>query len=117
MKNVGVYGWVLVVIAVSMIWHVDGEPVLDKKKAPAYFYWDLILVVASAMVVASQITSANSGITTMLGQLMAPLFGLPEFVFLFALGFIKMPASENYIILSSIALLISLVLLFFNRIK
>ena len=38
-------------------------------------------------------------------------------VFLFALGFIKMPASENYIILSSIALLISLVLLFFNRIK
>lgn len=88
MKNVGVYGWVLVVIAVSMIWHVDGEPVLDKKKAPAYFYWDLILVVAAAMVVASQITSANSGITTMLGQLMAPLFGLPEFVFLFALGIV-----------------------------
>ena len=67
---------------------VDGEPVLNKKKAPAYFYWDLILVVAAAMVVAGQITSANAGITPMVGQMLRPLMTLPPAAFLFALGFI-----------------------------
>lgn len=76
MKNIGVYGWVIAVIAFAMVWHVDGQPVLDKKKAPAYFYWDLILVVASAMVVAGQITSEGAGISPMIGQIMRPLFGL-----------------------------------------
>ncbi|MBR6756497.1 MAG: anion permease [Peptococcaceae bacterium] len=86
--NIGVYGWLLLCIAVSMVWHIDGKPVLNKKTAPAYFYWDLILVVASAMVVANQITSAEAGITPMIGQLMAPLFGLPSYWFLLALGLI-----------------------------
>jgi sodium-dependent dicarboxylate transporter 2/3/5 len=86
--NIGVYGWLLLCIAVSMVWHIDGKPVLNKKTAPAYFYWDLILVVASAMVVANQITSAEAGITPMIGQLMAPLFSLPSYAFLLALGFI-----------------------------
>ncbi|MBR2009273.1 MAG: radical SAM protein, partial [Peptococcaceae bacterium] len=27
-KNIGVYGWVLLMIVIAMIWHVDGEPVL-----------------------------------------------------------------------------------------
>ena len=86
--NIGVYGWLLLCIAFSMVWHVDGKPVLNKKTAPAYFYWDLILVVAAAMVVANQITSAEAGITPMIGQLMAPLFGLPSYWFLVALGFV-----------------------------
>ena len=46
------------------------------------------MVVASAMVIASQITSEAAGITPMIGQLMAPLFGLPSYIFLMALGFI-----------------------------
>ena len=88
LKNIGVYGWVLLMIVIAMIWHVDGQPVLNKKKAPAYFYWDLILVVAAAMVVAGQITSAESGITPMVGQMLRPLMSLPPAAFLFALGFI-----------------------------
>ncbi|MBQ2003748.1 MAG: anion permease, partial [Peptococcaceae bacterium] len=86
--DIGVYGWLLICVAVSMVWHIDGQPVLNKKTAPAYFYWDLILVVASAMVVANQITSAEAGISPMIGQLMAPLFGLPSYAFLLALGFV-----------------------------
>jgi len=88
LANIGVYGWLVLCIAISMVWHIDGKPVLNKKTAPAYFYWDLILVVASAMVVANQITSAEAGITPMIGQLMAPLFGLPSYWFLVALGFV-----------------------------
>ena len=88
LKNIGVYGWVIAVIAFAMVWHVDGQPVLDKKKAPAYFYWDLILVVAAAMVVAGQITSEGAGISPMIGQIMRPLFGLPSYAFLIALGVI-----------------------------
>lgn len=86
--KIGVYGWVVFLIALAMIWKVDGEPVLNKKTAPGYFYWDLILVVASAMVVAGQITSEAAGITPMIGQLMAPLFSLPSYAFLLALGLI-----------------------------
>ncbi len=88
LSKIGVYGWVLLMIAVAMVWKVDGEPVLNKKTAPSYFYWDLILVVAAAMVVANQITSEAAGITPLIGQLMGPLFGLPTFAFLFALGMI-----------------------------
>ncbi len=86
--KIGVYGWVVFLIALAMIWKVDGEPVLNKKTAPGYFYWDLILVVASAMVVAGQITAETSGITPMVGQMMAPLFGLPDYAFLLILGII-----------------------------
>lgn len=88
LSKFGVYGWVLFLIAFAMVWKVDGEPVLNKKTAPGYIYWDLIMVVASAMVVAAQITSDAAGITPLIGQLMAPLFGLPGYVFLVALGFV-----------------------------
>ena len=94
LKNIGVYGWVLLMIAIAMVWQVDGEPVLDKKRAPAYFYWDLILVVAAAMVVANQLTSATTGVSSMIGQIIAPLFGLPDYVFLIALGFITFIATN-----------------------
>lgn len=86
LKGIGVYGWVVLLIAVAMIWKVDGEAVLNKKTAPGYFYWDLILVVASAMVVAGQITSQEAGITAMITQLIRPLFSLPSYIFLIALG-------------------------------
>ena len=86
--KIGVYGWVIFLIALAMIWKVDGEPVLNKKTAPSYFYWDLILVVASSMVVAGQITDEATGITAAIGQLIAPLFGLSNFMFLFILGMI-----------------------------
>lgn len=87
-RNFGVYGWILFIIALAMVWQVEGKPVLNNKTAPAYFYWDLILVVATAMVVAGQVTSAESGITSMVGVLMQPLMGLPPVVFIFALGLI-----------------------------
>ena len=37
--DIGVYGWLLICVAVSMVWHIDGQPVLNKKTAPAYFYF------------------------------------------------------------------------------
>ena len=71
-----------------MIWKIDGEPVLNKKTAPSYFYWDLILVVASAMVVAGQITNEKTGITAMVGKLITPLLGMSNFMFILVLGII-----------------------------
>ncbi len=94
LKGIGVYGWVIFLIAVAMVWKVEDKPVLDKRTAPAYFYWDLILVVAAAMVVAGQITSQQAGITPMISQLMAPLFGLPSYVFLLTLGLITFLATN-----------------------
>ena len=86
--KIGVYGWVIFLIALAMIWKIDGEPILNKKTAPSYFYWDLILVVASAMVVAGQITNEATGITTMVGKLITPLLGMSNFMFIFTLGII-----------------------------
>lgn len=87
-SKVGVYGWVVFLIGLAMVWHVDGEPVLNKKTAPSYFYWDLIMVVAAAMVVAGQITSPETGITPMVGKLLAPIFGLSDYLMLLILGVI-----------------------------
>ncbi len=87
-SKVGVYGWVVFLIGLAMVWHVDGEPVLNKKTAPSYFYWDLIMVVAAAMVVAVQITSPETGITPMVGKLLAPVFGLSDYLMLLILGII-----------------------------
>lgn len=86
--KIGVYGWVIFLIALAMIWKIDGEPVLNKKTAPSYFYWDLILVVASAMVVAGQITNEKTGITAMVGKLITPLLGMSNFMFILILGII-----------------------------
>lgn len=88
LSKIGVYGWVTFLVAFAMVWKVDGQPVLDKRTAPSYFYWDLILVIASALVIANQITSEAAGITPLIGQIMAPMFGLPSFALLFALGFV-----------------------------
>ncbi|MBQ2859765.1 MAG: anion permease, partial [Peptococcaceae bacterium] len=94
LADIGVYGWILLCAAISMVWHIDGQPVLNKKTAPAYFYWDLILVVAAAMVVANQLTSATTGVTAMIGQLVAPLMSLPPYAFLLALGVITFVATN-----------------------
>lgn len=88
LSNVGVYGWILLCIAFSMIWKIDGKPVLDKATAPKYFYWDLILVVAVATVVANQITSEASGIVPMLNQMLAPLFSLSGYTLILVIGLV-----------------------------
>ena len=46
------------------------------------------------MVVANQLTAQTTGVTAMIGQLMAPLFGLPDYVFLLALGVITFLATN-----------------------
>lgn len=94
MKQCGVYGWVIFLIALSMIVKVDGKPILNKKTAPAYFYWDLILVVAAAMVVAGQLTNQATGVTAMIGVLMAPLAGLEGYWFILILGIITFIATN-----------------------
>lgn len=48
------------------------------------------MVVAIATVVANQITSEAAGITPMIGKVMAPVFSLPSYVFLLALGTITL---------------------------
>ena len=106
LKNIGVYGWILLMIAIAMIWHVDGQPVLDKKKAPAYFYWDMILVGAAAMLVAGQLTSANTGVSAMISKLIMPFIGLPDYTFLVALGAVTFIATN---FLNNIAVTITMI--------
>jgi len=93
-KTVGVYGWITFMIALVMVVKVDGKRLLNVKEAAAGYYWDLIFVVASAMLIANQITAASSGISTTLTKVMAPIFALPDFAMLFLLGAITFIATN-----------------------
>ena len=76
--------------------------------------WGITAPMFSHMVNTSIVTDEFRDTVFSIISLFSNLLGS---VFLFALGFLNMPASVNYIVLSSLALLISLGLTFFNRVQ
>lgn len=74
MNQIGVFGWMFVILAIMMIVRVDGKRLLNLPVATAKgFSWDLILLVASATLVGGALTSEASGVGVLLTKLAAPL--------------------------------------------
>lgn len=76
--------------------------------------WGITAPMFSHMVNTSIVTDEFRDTVFSIISLFSNLLGS---VFLFALGFLNMPASVNYIVLSSLALLISLGLTFINGVQ
>lgn len=73
---ISVYGWLMIIMSVMMIVRVDGRRLLNLHAATSKgFTWDLILLVASATLVGSALTSAESGMGAALTKLVAPMLG------------------------------------------
>lgn len=74
--KVSVYGWIMAILSAMMIIRVDGKRLLNLHIATAKgFSWDLILLVASATLVGSALTTAEAGFGAALTKLVAPMLG------------------------------------------
>lgn len=71
---IGVAGMmVLFWIAMTVI-QVDGKPMLDIREASKMFGWDMLFLVAIALLISTVLTSQETGISGWLASLVGPLF-------------------------------------------
>ena len=89
-SQIGVLGlmtllW-LFVIAFRM---KNGKPILDMKKAASDFQWDMLFLIAVALLISSVLTSEDTGISSWLSSILIPVFaGKSQFIFLFILALV-----------------------------
>lgn len=69
-----VSGLMLLYWIIMLIVKVNGEPILNMKEAAGFVSWDLLLLIAVALVLSSALTSADSGISTFIATSIGPLF-------------------------------------------
>lgn len=73
-------------IAMSVI-KINGKPMLDLREASSMFGWDMLFLVAIALLISSVLTSAETGISAWIGSIVGPLFaGKSPVVFLIVLS-------------------------------
>lgn len=85
-NNIGVLG-LMVILWVYVVAHkIQGTPVLDMKKAGAGFSWDMLFLIAFALLISSVLTSADTGISAWISSILMPLFSGNELVFLIVLA-------------------------------
>ena len=87
LKSFNVYGWLMLWPAVMMMIKIDGKPLVDMRSAASTFPWDLVFVMAGALLIAGQLTAQTTGVSAFVAQLLGPVFnGMGEYLFLVTLG-------------------------------
>ena len=88
LASFSVYGWLLFWPAVMMFVKVDGRPLIDMREAAKAFPWDLTFVMAGALLIAGQLTAAETGVSAYISGLLGPIMAsMGEYMFLVMLGF------------------------------
>lgn len=73
-------------IAMTVI-KINGKPMLDLREASGMFGWDMLFLVAIALLILSVLTSAGTGISAWIGSVVGSLFtGKSPVVFLIVLA-------------------------------
>ncbi|MBQ2775878.1 MAG: hypothetical protein IJB37_05455 [Peptococcaceae bacterium] len=86
-KKLGVYGVLLITLTCLLFIKVDGKPLGDMNSMAKYVMWDMLLVIAVAMLIASCMTSADTGVSAFLSKYVAPILaGKSELAFLLILA-------------------------------
>ncbi len=88
--QIGVVGlMVLLWIFVIAFRMKNGKPVLDMKEAAGSFQWDMLMLIAVALLISSVLTSEETGISAWLSGVLIPVFaGKSQFLFLFILALV-----------------------------
>lgn len=84
--QIGILGMMLILWIAMIVIKVDGKPLMDMRKASADFGWDMLFLIAIALLVSSCLTSEGTGISAWLAGLITPLFPGGGVSFLIALG-------------------------------
>lgn len=108
------YGKLLVTGLMVLYWVVmlvvqyEGKSILDMKAAAGMISWDLMILLATALVLSSALTSAESGIGTWIAMLISPLLMTAGEVTIIAIVAILM------VVLTNLANNIAVVFIFIN---
>lgn len=86
--QIGVLGLMLILWLFVIAFRTkDGKPLLDMREAAGSFTWDMLMLIAVALLISSVLTSEETGISSWLAGLLMPLFsGASPFMFLFVLA-------------------------------
>ena len=84
--QISVLGMMIIFWIAMTVIKVDGKPMLNIAEASKMFTWDMLFLVAIALLISSVLTSTDTGISGWLAKLIAPLFaGSGQIGFLIAL--------------------------------
>lgn len=88
--QIGVLGLMMILwLFVVLFKTSDGKPLMDMREAAGSFQWDMLMLIAVALLISSVLTSEETGISAWLSGILVPLFaGKSQFFFLFILALI-----------------------------
>ena len=69
-----VSGLMLLYWVIMIMVKVDGQPILDMRKAAGFMSWDLLILIAVALALSSALTSPESGISNFIALSLGPIF-------------------------------------------
>lgn len=85
--TLGVLGLMILLWLFVVAMKVDGKPILDMRKAAGSFSWDMLILIAVALLISSALTATETGISAWISGILAPIFaGTHPLVFLIAIG-------------------------------
>lgn len=87
--TVGCLGLMALLWLFVIFYKVDGKPIMDMRKAAATFQWDMLMLIAVALLVSSAVTATETGISAFVAGLLGPIFaGSHPVVFLMVIGLV-----------------------------
>lgn len=87
LNKVGIYGVILMTLAVMLIIHIDGKPLVDLTEAAKGVQWQLIFLYAMAMLISGILTDQSTGISSFILAKTTPiLMRLGQYWFLLLLA-------------------------------
>lgn len=94
----------------------DGKPLLDMHEAAAHFTWDMLMLIAVALLISSVVTSEQTGISGWLAGLLMPIFaGGNQFVFLLVLALVTIVLTNVSNNIALCFIMINLVSVMYNN--
>lgn len=85
--QIGVVGFMTILWIFVIVYKTEGQPILDMRQAAEAFQWDMLMLIAVALLISSVLTSEGTGISGWLAGLLMPLFaGVSPLVFLLVLA-------------------------------
>lgn len=85
--KIGCLGLMILLWLFVILWKVDGEPVMNMRQAAASFQWDMLMLIAVALLVSNALTATETGVSAYVGGVLGPIFaGQHPLVFLLVVG-------------------------------
>ena len=85
--KIGCLGMMILLWVFVVLWKVDGKPILDMRKAATTFPWDMLVLIAVALLVSNALTAAETGVSAFVAATLSPIFASQHpLVFLLVIG-------------------------------